>query len=101
MRPIFKNRREAGKALAARLQKYKGQHPLILALPRGGVPVAYEVAMALEAPLDILIVRKLGLPGQEELAIGAIGPGGMVLNESLVEHLGISSEVIERVRERE
>jgi predicted phosphoribosyltransferase len=75
---------------------------LVLALPRGGVPVAYEVARALDAPLDVFLVRKLGVPGHEELAMGAIASGGVrVLNEDVVHHLRIPDEAIEKVARRE
>src|SRR5688500_15625611 len=95
----FRDRREAGKRLAQELLRYANRSDvLILALPRGGVPVAYEVALALNAPLDVFIVRKLGLPGQEELAIGAIASGGIrVLNEDIIRLLMIPEEVIARV----
>ena len=85
----FRNRTEAGQVLARRLQQYKNQPDvLILGLPRGGVPVAYEVARELNAPLDVFIVRKLGMPGFEELAAGAIASGGVrVLNEDVVRAL--------------
>jgi putative phosphoribosyl transferase len=99
----FRNRRDAGRKLAQELLHYANHSDVIvLALPRGGVPVAYEVALALNVPLDIFIVRKLGLPGQEELAIGAIASGGIrVLNEDLIHMLNIPEEVIEKVAERE
>lgn len=75
---------------------------MVLGLPRGGVPVAYEVARALGAPLDVFVVRKLGVPGHEELAMGAIASGGVVvLNDDVVRGLGIAPEVIQRVTERE
>jgi putative phosphoribosyl transferase len=92
----FKDRRDAGKILAQKLAAYAGQTDVIvLALPRGGVPVAYEVALALNAPLDIFLVRKLGLPGREELAIGAIASGGIrVLNEDIIRVLSVPEEVI-------
>lgn len=95
----FANRAEAGRLLATQLRKHKRQRSLaVLALPRGGVPVAFEVAVALAAPLDLLLVRKLGFPGQRELAIGAIATGGVqVLDEDLISAAGISSEVIERI----
>ena len=95
----FKNRTEAGKALAARLGAYANRPDVVvLALPRGGVPVAFEVAQALNAPLDVFLVRKLGTPGQAELAMGAIASGGIrVLNTSVVEWLGIPAEVIDRI----
>jgi predicted phosphoribosyltransferase len=99
----FQNRAEAGVLLGKRLAAY-AERPdvLILALPRGGVPVGFEIAKALHAPLDVLIVRKLGVPGQEELAMGAIVSGGMqVLNESVVESLGISAQEIQAAAARE
>lgn len=99
----FKNRRDAGRKLAQMLSAYmRGQNILILALPRGGVPVAYEVALALSVPLDILIVRKVGLPGQEELAIGAIASGGIrVLNRDIIRMLSVPEEVVNFVVKRE
>ena len=99
----FLNRRDAGRKLALKLLHY-ANHPdvIVLALPRGGVPVAYEVARALNVPLDVFIVRKLGLPGQEELAIGAIASGGVrVLNEDIIRMLHIPQELIDRVAQRE
>ena len=99
---VFAGRAEAGKILAGELGKYAGRDDVVvLGLPRGGVPVAAEVARALRAPLDVLVVRKLGAPGQEELAIGAIGEGGVrVLNAGLVRSLGLEEEV-ERIVARE
>jgi putative phosphoribosyl transferase len=95
----FRNRMEAGRALAEKLQTYADRGDvLILALPRGGVPVAFEVAEALGAPLDVFIVRKLGLPGHEELAMGAIASGGVrVLNDDVVNYLKIPNSVIDEV----
>lgn len=95
----FRDRRDAGKRLAAQLKAYAGRSDvLVLALPRGGVPVAYEVAEAIGAPLDVVLIRKLGVPGREELAMGAIASGGVrVLNPSVVEGLGIPDAVIEEV----
>ena len=89
---IFRNRREAGQRLALRLGKYANRSDVIvLGVPRGGLPVAFEVAASLKAPLDVFVLRKLGVPGHEELALGAIGSGGVrVLNSSVIEHLGIS-----------
>jgi putative phosphoribosyl transferase len=89
---IFKNRVEAGRKLASRLKNYANHDDVIvLGVPRGGIPVAFEVATALNLPLDIFVLRKLGVPGHEELAFGAIGSGGVrVLNPSVVEQLGIS-----------
>lgn len=86
---LFRNRTEAGRILADKLAAYAGRHDvLVLALPRGGVPVGYEVARALDAPLDIFLVRKLGVPGRKELAMGAVASGGIyVLNENVVRRL--------------
>lgn len=99
----FQDRREAGRELAQLLGGCAGKPDVIvLALPRGGVPVAYEVAEALNAPLDILLVRKLGVPGQEELAMGAIASGGArVLNENIVRYLGISDKTIAEITQQE
>ena len=99
----FANRREAGAELASKLRQYAGQHDVVvLALPRGGVPVAFEVAEALEAPLDIFLVRKLGLPGHPELAMGAIASGGVrVLNDDVVRWYGIPARAIEAVAREE
>jgi putative phosphoribosyl transferase len=94
----FRDRTEAGQLLAERLLGYAGQDDVVvLALPRGGVPVAYEVAKALRAPLGIFAVRKVGVPGHEELAMGAVASGGvLVLDERLVEALGIDDAELER-----
>jgi putative phosphoribosyl transferase len=96
---IFKNRADGGRKLAARLKRYANRGDvLVLALPRGGVPVAYEVSKELKAPLDVFLVRKLGVPGYEELAMGAIASGGVrVINEELVNYLGIPEEVIDSI----
>jgi len=95
----FRDRREAGRLLAAQLGKYANRPDVIvLALPRGGVPVAYEVARQLGAPLDIFLVRKLGVPGYEELAMGAIASGGVrVLNDQLMGMLHIPDDIIDEV----
>jgi predicted phosphoribosyltransferase len=95
----FRDRRDAGHQLAEKLKAYANRpEVLVLALPRGGVPVAFEVAQALNAPLDIFLVRKLGVPGHEELAMGAIASGGVrVLNEEVVHTLGIHEQIIEWV----
>ena len=100
---LFQDRTDAGRFLATKLANYAHRPDvLILALPRGGVPVAFEVAKALKAPLDIFLVRKLGVPGQEELAMGAIATGGArVLNREVVQALGISSEIIDWVAAKE
>jgi len=99
----FANRAQAGRLLATRLSGYSRRlDVVVLALPRGGVPVGYEIARELGAPLDIFIVRKLGLPGQEELAMGAIATGGVrVINTEVTDHLHISPEIIDRVADRE
>jgi putative phosphoribosyl transferase len=99
----FKDRRDAGRQLAARLGAYAGRPDvLVLGLPRGGVPVAYEVAEALDAPLDVFLVRKLGVPGHEELAMGAIASGGVrVLNEDVLSDLRLPDAAIEAVAARE
>lgn len=99
----FENRRQAGKLLANKLSHLKGlPNSLILALPRGGVPVAFEVARALEAPLDVLIVRKLGVPGHEELAMGAIASGGVkVLNQDIISDLNVSDYDVAQVVRKE
>jgi predicted phosphoribosyltransferase len=95
----FRDRREAGRLLAEKLSAYASRPDVIvLALPRGGVPVAYEVARALGAPLDVFLVRKLGVPGHEELAMGAVATGGVrVLNDTVVRGLGIPDYVVEAV----
>ena len=100
---IFNDRKDAGQFLAARLTKYRNRDDVVvLALPRGGVPVAYEVARALNAPLDVFLVRKLGVPGFEEYAMGAIASGGIrVLNDALVSPLDIPLAVIDEVTARE
>lgn len=100
---IFKDRKHAGEALAAKLIAYANRSDvLVLGLPRGGVPVAFEVAKALNAPLDIFAVRKLGLPGYEELAMGAIASGGArVLNDEVVRSREISPDAIETVALKE
>ncbi len=99
----FLNRSEAGKKLAESLAEYAGKPDVIvLGLPRGGVPVAFEVAGGLKLPLDVMLVRKLGVPGQEELAMGAISTGGVcVLNQDVVDYLGIDQKVIDKAIERE
>ncbi len=103
MRMQFRNRAQAGRLLAERLAPYANRHDvLVLGLPRGGVPVAFEVAQKLRAPLDVFVVRKLGLPGQEELAMGAIASGGIrVLNPAVVGALQIPERIIDRVAARE
>ncbi len=98
----FHDRRDAGRALAARLVSLRAEHPVVLALPRGGVPVAFEVARALHAPLDVMVVRKLGLPSQPELGMGAIGEGGVcVLDTDVVHRAGVTSADLDAIRSRE
>src|SRR5689334_9658489 len=107
---LFADRRDAGRQLAGRLQSLEWHDPLVLALPRGGVPVAYEVAHALGAALDVFIVRKLGTPGQRELAMGALAAGDVVfVNRDVLDALGLPESVIdsavlyarEEIREQE
>lgn len=100
---VFRDRSQAGQLLARRLRRYAGRDDVIvLALPRGGVPVAYAIASALNVPLDVFVVRKLGVPGEEELAMGAIASGGVrVLSRELIEELGLTDEDVERVAARE
>jgi putative phosphoribosyl transferase len=100
---LFPDRREAGRLLAGKLREYANRKDvLVLALPRGGVPVAFEVAKSLNAPLDVFVVRKLGLPQHEELAMGAIASGGVrVLNEEVIRAVGIPDEVVDLVAEKE
>jgi putative phosphoribosyl transferase len=101
MKP-FRNRSEAGKQLAEKLTAYAKRDVVVLALPRGGVPVAFEIAKTLDVPLELLLVRKLGVPGHEELAFGAVASGGVrVLNHDIVESLEISRETVELVTARE
>ena len=99
----FRDRTEAGRMLAETLREYANREDVVvLALPRGGAPVGFEVAKALNAPLDVFVVRKLGLPGQEELAMGAIASGGArVLNREIIHALGIPDDVVEQVTQEE
>jgi predicted phosphoribosyltransferase len=99
----FADRRQAGRRLAEELSAYEGhQDVVVLGLPRGGVPVAFEVAEALQVPLDVFVVRKLGVPGNPELAMGAIASGSVrVLNQGVVRRMGISDDAIDRVAEEE
>ena len=96
---IYRDRSEAGRKLAEKLTDYAARSDtLVLGLPRGGVPVAFEVAEALHAPLDIFLVRKLGVPGHEELAMGAIATGGVrIINDEVLDYLNVPGEVIEAV----
>jgi putative phosphoribosyl transferase len=99
----YQDRRHAGRVVAEALRHYAGRSDVVvLALPRGGVPVAYEVATRLGVPLDVFVVRKLGLPGHEEFAMGAIASGGVIVhNRELIEGLGIPKAAIERIVEAE
>ncbi len=100
--PPFLDRRDAGRKLARPLMRYREEHPVVFALPRGGVPVAYEVALALDAPLDVLVARKLGAPDQPEFGIGAVAPGGVrVLNEDAVRRLGIPEDYLDWITAQE
>ena len=100
--PPFKDREDAGRRLAERPEQYRDEDSITLALPRGGVPVAYEISRALRAPLDILVLRKLGAPGRKEFGIGAVAQGGMhALNKRAVEVLEIPEEYIERAAKEE
>jgi putative phosphoribosyl transferase len=99
---LFRDRRDAGQRLAARLGHLRDEHPIVVGLPRGGVPVAFEVARALDAPLDVIVVRKLGVPFQPELGMGAIGEDGVrVLNDDVVRLAGVRREDIAAVEARE
>ena len=103
MERVFRDRHEAGYVLAAKLDQYRqDRNQLVLALPRGGVPVGYEVATTLDAPLDVFLVRKLGVPGHRELAMGAIASGGVrVMNDEVVNELHIPEAMIEATAEAE
>src|SRR5215472_13361589 len=98
----FTDRTDAGQRLASRLSHLRGDDVVVLGLPRGGVPVAFEVAMALHAPLDVIMVRKLGVPYQPELAMGAIGEGGVrVSNDDVIRRAAVTEQEIALVEERE
>src|SRR6266542_1138478 len=101
--PLFRDRIEAGRILGKRVKAaIRDPHPVVLALPRGGVPVGFEVAQALYADLDIFLVRKLGVPGHEELAMGAIASGGVrVLNHDVIRQLRLPSSLIETIAAKE
>ena len=100
---VFEDRRSAGRALVPELRRCEFEDPIILGLPRGGIPLAYEIAVALRAPLDTIVVRKLGVPSQPELAFGAIASGGIrVINDDVVESLlSLDEETIEKIAGRE
>ncbi|HHY50722.1 MAG TPA: phosphoribosyltransferase, partial [Alphaproteobacteria bacterium] len=101
---VFKDRSEAGRRLGDVLLRFAAEKPVVLALPRGGVPVGYEVARALEAPLDVLLVRKIGVPGHEELALGAVVDGAdpqVVVNEHVAAVAHVPAGYLEAERERQ
>lgn len=93
----FLDRADAGRRLAGALERFRSRSPVVLALPRGGVPVGLEVARALGAPLDVIDARKLGAPGHEELAVGAIAPGAVYVDRLLVRRLGVSAAYLEQI----
>jgi len=100
--PPFRDREDAGRRLAERLSRFRDERPVVFALPRGGVPVGYEISRSLEVPLEVFVARKLGAPGQPEFGIGAVAAGGVrVLNEDVVRRLGIPEDYVERITERE
>lgn len=99
---MFRNRVQAGRILARHLESLRGEDVVVLGLPRGGVPVAYEVAVALGKPLDVILVRKLGVPGQPELAMGAIGEDGVrIVNQRIVDLVGVGSDEMDEVERSE
>ena len=99
---LFEDREDAGRRLAGRLARYADERPVVFALPRGGVPVGAEVSRALDAPLEVIVSRKLGAPGQPEFGIGAVAPGGVrVLNERAVRALDIGEDYLELIAARE
>ena len=99
---LFEDRRDAGRRLAERLKPYADEHPMVFALPRGGVPVGVEVSRSLGATLEIVVARKLGAPGQPEFGIGAVAPGGVrILNERAVQALGIPEDYLDQIIARE
>jgi putative phosphoribosyl transferase len=100
--PPFEDRRDAGRQLAGKLSRFGDERPVVFALPRGGVPVGYEISRSLEAPLDVFISRKLGAPGQPEFGIGAVAAGGVrILNQDVVRRLGISDDYVEQITAQE
>jgi putative phosphoribosyl transferase len=100
--PPFRDRGEAGRRLAERLSRYRDERPVVFALPRGGVPVGYEISRSLGVPLEVFVARKLGAPGQPEFGIGAVSVGGVrILNDDVVRRLGIPDDYLERITERE
>jgi putative phosphoribosyl transferase len=100
--PPFEDRRDAGRRLAGKLSRFMDERPVVFALPRGGVPVGYEISRSLRAPLDVFVSRKLGAPGQPEFGIGAVAAGGVrVLNQDVVRRLGIPDDYIEQITAQE
>jgi putative phosphoribosyl transferase len=100
--PPFEDRRDAGRKLAAKLSRFRGGRCVVFGLPRGGVPVGYEISRSLGAPLDVFVSRKLGAPGQPEFGIGAVAAGGVrVLSTDVIRRLGIPDEYVERITARE
>jgi len=100
--PPFEDRRDAGRRLAGKLSRFVGEQPVVFALPRGGVPVGYEISRSLEAPLDVFVSRKLGAPDQPEFGIGAVAAGGVrVLNQDVVRRLGIPDDYVEQITAQE
>ncbi|MDQ3793828.1 MAG: phosphoribosyltransferase, partial [Actinomycetota bacterium] len=100
--PPFEDREDAGRRLAARLERYRDERPVVFALPRGGVPVGFEISRSLGVPLEVFVARKLGAPGQPEFGIGAVAPGGVrVLNADVAGRLGIPDDYVEEVTRRE
>ena len=100
--PPFEDRRDAGRRLAGKLSRFIDERPVVFALPRGGVPVGYEISRSLRAPLDVFVSRKLGAPGQPEFGIGAVAAGGVrVLNQDVVRRLGIPEDYIEQITAQE
>jgi len=100
--PPFEDRRDAGRQLAGKLSGFMDERPVVFALPRGGVPVGYEISRSLRAPLDVFVSRKLGAPGQPEFGIGAVAAGGVrVLNQDVLRRLGIPDDYVERITARE
>jgi putative phosphoribosyl transferase len=100
--PPFEDRRDAGRRLAGKLSRFEDEQTVVFALPRGGVPVGYEISRALEAPLDVFVSRKLGAPGQPEFGIGAVAAGGVrVLNQDVVRRLGIPEDYVQKITAQE
>ena len=100
--PPFEDRRDAGRRLAGKLSRFEDEQTVVFALPRGGVPVGYEISRALDAPLDVFVSRKLGAPGQPEFGIGAVAAGGVrVLNQDVVRRLGIPEDYVQEITAQE